>query len=213
MIFSCAEVAELSPWLLNGSLEDDHKQLLLEHLEGCQQCRLELQETHRAQVLFDTHPPAQELALLVFGTDALSIDRELLMSHLENCEACQSEIEMIRAEISEPETTEDRRVLVPNSWAPRRTSSREAGIRSFWQVAAVLALVVGSILVGREIGQPPVVTSAPETAQSGRIAGEDFEGGSVTQQMARKNEAQVMVFANGFEAGNVEDWPKDPSEN
>lgn len=210
---SCAEVREYLPWLLNKSLPDDRERQLRQHLAGCERCSLELRMVAETGRLFETHPPAQDLALMVMGAEPLSLDRDLVTSHLEECASCRSEVEMIRADASDAVSDEDQEITIPKPWVHSPESNPWTGARSFWQLAAVLALLVGSIFVGRQSGNPPAVSPAAESTESEGIARQGFEEGFVPTQMARKGEAQIMVFTDGFEGGDVGDWPDDPNEH
>lgn len=209
----CTAVSETLPWLLNGSLSPKEEQSVLQHLENCDACRQAFHDTAWVQQMSQTHPPAQDLALVTLGAEPVVLDRQSVIDHLAECVSCQAEVEMIRAEVSEPVSTEDGDVLFSEAWVSASKATPWTRSQAFWQMAAVLALLVGSIFVGGEGRQSSNIAAAPENTSAEGIARLGFEQGFVPEQMASKGEAQVMVFTDGFEGGSVGDWPSEVKEN
>ncbi len=92
----CHRLAELLPWYLNGTLADDQRQRLEEHLAGCDRCRREERQAQAALVLFGAHLPSAAIVDYADGREHPAIPRDLVEAHLGNCDRCAEELAWVR---------------------------------------------------------------------------------------------------------------------
>lgn len=130
MKMECTTATELLPWLLNGSLDDQERRGLMEHLAGCAACRAELAETAAAWDLISAHPPASLLAAWAEGDDIA--DAGALAGHVAACPTCEEEAALVR----EAATLE---ALVPVRDRP------VGGGATQWRRIAIAAILVAGV--------------------------------------------------------------------
>lgn len=98
-------VADLLPWLVNGTLEADERLRVEEHLARCDACRGELDATRSTFELYATHLPPWVLtayaedpgARRYHPGDGPPLERALVDAHLAHCPTCREELELARA--------------------------------------------------------------------------------------------------------------------
>jgi anti-sigma factor RsiW len=88
-------VAELLPFLLNGSLDADERREVLEHTRACAQCSSELLNTVFVWMATDSHPPAEVLVDFAQGEVLDDYPREVLEEHLASCPICEQAVEAV----------------------------------------------------------------------------------------------------------------------
>jgi hypothetical protein len=93
----CEHIAELLPWLLNGTLDEAERRQARQHLAQCPQCQQGLDETALALAVHRQHAPAEALVDYAFDRPAAGIEPELLRQHLDFCRECAELVEMARA--------------------------------------------------------------------------------------------------------------------
>jgi len=92
----CAVVARILPWYLNDSLAGEEHEAVARHLEGCDNCRVELEETRAACEIFAAHLPAAVLTDYATSGSSPDWDSQLIQDHLDGCRTCQAEFLMTR---------------------------------------------------------------------------------------------------------------------
>lgn len=125
---NCENAMELLPWLANGSLSDNERQALDEHLSRCPSCQQELEETRIAAQIYAAHPAADALYDFAAGSGVAAPARELIETHVAACAACAEELAMIRDSqglLADAEARDERRASTvvrgpwrTRSWAP-----------------------------------------------------------------------------------------------
>jgi anti-sigma factor RsiW len=136
------------PWLLNGTLNEEERQSVLQHLTTCESCRRDLAETRLAFEMFDQHPPAEAIVALAWGETPPGIDPAFLEEHLAGCPRCAAELEMARTSRG---LEEDERIvpLRPRTApapaaAPAQAPTGRTGWRG-WKAAALAAGFAGVV--------------------------------------------------------------------
>jgi hypothetical protein len=132
----CEHVAELTPWLINGTLQGDEGHRAREHLAQCRRCRQELGDTAAAWSVYQQHVPTEALVDHAFGRPATA-PLDLIERHLESCEECAEQLELVQ---------ESRRLEQPEA-ADSLASSRWRS-SPYWPYAALAAGVVCVIAIG-----------------------------------------------------------------
>src|SRR5688572_24470403 len=92
MKFNCDDATERLPWLLNGTLGDEEREAVREHLTQCASCRRALEDTRLAWETFDQHLPTEDIVALAWGETS----NAALEEHLESCPRCTAELELAR---------------------------------------------------------------------------------------------------------------------
>lgn len=141
MISHCDDVRGTFPWLLNGTLNDEERRQVLQHLATCETCRRDLADTRLAAEIFDQHPPAEAILALAWDETPRGVDPALLEEHLAGCPRCAAELELAR--MSRRLEEDDR--IVP---LPRRTTPTPAPVvvpapRTGWRGWKSAALAAG----------------------------------------------------------------------
>ncbi len=141
----CQQVAELLPWLLNGTLEGAERSDLEQHLEGCDVCRAELREAEAARLLFGGHPPVE--MLVEHAADEPEAAQALVEAHLAGCDSCTEELALVL----------DSRRAMAGATAAVATPAAPANVvplrqpraaQPIWRAAAVAAAVIGLVGAG-----------------------------------------------------------------
>jgi len=178
----CDETIELLPWLLNGTLGEDEKSRVRQHLTTCPSCQEALADTRQAWEIFGQHIPTAALVAYAAGDHAAAgIDPALLDEHLASCADCAAELEMVRTSRG---LAEDDSIAVLAPRPPRVAALpapaqpvRPAATR--WKAAALAAGLAGLIaangwyqtaerartLAGR-LAQAPAPAAAGATPQA-----------------------------------------------
>lgn len=129
MKFNCDDATERLPWLLNGTLGDEEREAVREHLTQCASCRRALEDTRLAWETFDQHPPTEEIVALAWGETS----NAALEEHLESCPRCTAELELARMSRHLEPKPEPEPMPVPLPWRG-------------WRNAALAASLVGAIV-------------------------------------------------------------------
>lgn len=144
MISNCDDVRGMFPWLLNGTLNEEERRQVLQHLSTCETCRQDLANTRLVAEMFDQHPPAEAILALAWDESPRGIEPALLEEHLASCPRCAAELELARMS---RRLEEDERI-VPLT---RRTTSepvpapaKTTGWRG-WKAAALAAGLAGVV--------------------------------------------------------------------
>ena len=138
---NCEHAVELLPWLLNGTLGQDERRQVREHLMGCEACRQALADTRLAWKAFDQHLPPEALVALAWGETPTGIDPALAELHLASCPECAAELELVR---TGRHLEEDDRIAV---LTPRARPSSPVARPSWtgWRAAALAAGLAGVV--------------------------------------------------------------------
>jgi hypothetical protein len=204
MISNCDDVRGMLPWLLNGTLGDDERRQVLQHLSTCESCRRDLADTRLAAEIFDQHPPADAILALAWDEPLRGIDPALLEEHLATCPRCAAELELARMS---RRLEEDEKIVPLTRRAATPAPVRSTGWRG-WKASALAAGLAGVVALagwlqtaGRVhtleeqlVNQPAASVSAPPPAVSGeskqaqQLA--DERGRQIEQLEARLNQAE-----------------------
>lgn len=139
MKFNCDDVTERLPWLLNGTLGDEERAAVREHLTACASCRRALAETRLAWETFDQHPPTEEIVALAWG----ETPHPALEEHLESCPRCTAELELAR--MSRHLEEDDRIAPMPARRTEPATAPATTGGWRGWRNAALAASLAGIV--------------------------------------------------------------------
>lgn len=171
---TCDQANELLPWLLNGTLGDDERRALREHLAGCERCRKALSDTRFAWQVFDQHLAPEALVALAYG-EALpdGLDPDLAERHLAACPRCAAEMELVQT--SRRLEEDDRVVPLARPAQPARSAASGS---SAWRSSALAAGLAGVVALGgwihtanllKERGAPQINVAYPD-AQANEAA-------------------------------------------
>jgi len=202
---SCQEAVELLPWLVNGSLADDERRGLVEHLSSCASCRRELEQTAEAWRLMTHHVPSLALAEYSQGLSPSGVDRERIERHLALCPSCRQELAgALPAEIVDFASARAERAL------RRRPPGR--AIPTTWRALAaaasiVLALISGALLQKLAYrdgtGETTTTITAETPPEEDGGHGRAFDDGRPGTDCPPDATA---IFVSGFESGDLSCW-------
>ena len=144
------ELHDLLPWHLNGTLPPDEDRAFRAHVEGCADCRADLERMqalrielseHGADLLAD-HPTPELLVALGREETGEADEQEVaaVRRHVELCDACASELRWISGEAV--------------AGAPERAPSSRR-VFAWAAAAAAAASFVTMLLVSRDQAPPP----------------------------------------------------------
>ena len=194
----CSHVTEILPWFVNGTLDDQERRGVEEHLGSCEGCRQELEDTHFAGSVFGRHPPPEALVDYGFGRKPQQVDAAVLEEHLALCPKCSAELELVRESAWRSHQDADR--VLP--FAPRpRTAPR-------WNRAALAAGIAGLLAAGgmgwqlhtalREL-EGPVVNVMVADAYPAAVVSRDRERPAVLSVPAGTQTLVLLLQAPGAE--------------
>lgn len=145
---TCDQANELLPWLLNGTLGDDERQALREHLAGCARCRGALSDARFAWQVFDQHLAPEALVALAYGESLPDgLDPALAERHLAACPRCAAEMEL--AQTSRRLEEDDRVVPLARPVRPAQPARSAASSSSrAWRSSALAAGLAGVVALG-----------------------------------------------------------------
>lgn len=123
---------ELLPWLLTGTLDPAERDEVRAHLETCEACRRELDETRQAMDVFDQHLPSHDLVARAEGRET-ELPAATIDAHLESCPECSEELALLMGSLQAYGDAPD---LKPSPPASRRT------VAAYWRHGAVAAALV-----------------------------------------------------------------------
>jgi hypothetical protein len=142
---NCDQIQELLPWLLNGTLEEQERRTVREHLSTCASCRLALTDTRRAWEIFDQHIPTAALVAHAAGDPPEGIEPALFEAHLASCPECAAELELARMSRG---LAEDDSIAVLAPRQPRPAPASGTVVRptvNRWKAAALAAGLAGLV--------------------------------------------------------------------
>jgi hypothetical protein len=131
---NCDGVAELLPWLVNGTLDAGDLDAVRAHLAACADCRRDLGETRFAVAVHAEHLASDEIVDYAFERIAEGPARSFADRHLRVCSECTELVALAREShrlAEEPETN-----VIPMS----RPSATRSAPR--WLAAALAASLV-----------------------------------------------------------------------
>lgn len=102
----CDRAAELLPFHLNRSLEEDEARWLERQLRECAGCRRQEQETRTAMALYEGHLPVEDILDYAFDAPMSRRHREVIQSHLASCDHCSVELDAVRPQTTTEAVTE-----------------------------------------------------------------------------------------------------------
>jgi len=119
---SCEWVAHHLPWYLNGTLDDEAEKRLQAHLEDCDACKAELEETRASFEFFDRHLPLEILEDLARGKSLTGEAAEVAPAHLAQCKDCHEQLLLMESSWQQLLATPDPNTPDPKpffwSWVP-----------------------------------------------------------------------------------------------
>jgi hypothetical protein len=139
---NCERADELLPWYLNGTLDEEERRDVREHLADCEGCRRALEDTRLAGTIFDQHIPAAGLVALAWGEEPDGSG--VLERHLQSCPECAADLELAR--MSRRLEEDGRIALFPGAASP--PASLIARRPSVWRAAALAAGLAGVAAAG-----------------------------------------------------------------
>jgi hypothetical protein len=143
---NCETAIELLPWYLNGTLDENERREVREHLAGCESCRQALEDTRLAWQVYGQHIPSEALVAMAWGEMPEGHDSDtpdVLERHLRSCPECAAELELARTSRG---LEEDDRIALFARPAPRVTvPARRPGA---WRSAALAAGLAGMVAAG-----------------------------------------------------------------
>lgn len=194
---SCEHVAELLPWLLNGTLEEEQRHAVERHLEGCPGCRAELEDTAFAGRMFGQHLPTEALVELGFGGTPEGLDPAVVEEHLAHCPKCAAELELVRESrrlAQEDESPREAAVLPLESPTPMRTRASPGSV--VWRRAALAAVFAG-LVVGSgwwwDALQHAAQRSAWEEREAELVTRIEKRSGDLERQLAEAREERARL--------------------
>src|SRR5436305_5175757 len=143
---NCSAIEELLPWLLNGTLGEEERRRVRDHLATCADCRARLTATQRACEVFDGHLSAPDLVALAYGEPPGGVDPELAHAHLAECPQCAAELELART--SRRLEEDDRVALFPGARRPAQTPAPPPAAAPRWRAGALAAGLAGVAALG-----------------------------------------------------------------
>ncbi len=152
MDMDCQESRALLPWLVNETLDASQERRVAAHLESCDACRAELEETRVMLAVAAQHLPIEALVARAAGRDP-GVDPELLETHLASCRDCAGELALL---VESREALADA-IPAPAggllAWRPPAAAPSSA---AWWRgvaLAASLATLVAGVAAVRSVVQ------------------------------------------------------------
>lgn len=191
---TCKSVAESLPWLLNGTLGKAEVASVVAHVRDCSGCRREIREAVETAELMTAHLPTMVLAEHALGLPT-EWPVEAIDAHLAICSSCRGELALVQMDTGldeDGESAEPARVLsfpaVANDTPGRSVASSDW---TRWAAAAgLIAALGGSWIVG-----------GLDSASEGPTQLAQHELPPVEKPVSVE-----MVFSDGFESGDLEQW-------
>ena len=190
----CERVAELLPWLKNGTLAGPEEQLVREHFGHCHECARELAETDFAWSVYQQHVPAKALVSMAYERALPAAQRDLFDRHLAACAACAAELDLVK-ESRRLEAGEERRD--ESNVVPFSTGTRVRGKRiPVWQYGAIAAAILLLIASGwwlrswQQARNPAPTGIAQEKALRERLAALEAENERLRKAETQLNQQQ-----------------------
>lgn len=143
---NCETAIELLPWYLNGTLDENERREVREHLAGCPSCRQALEDTRLAWTVYDQHVPSEALVALAWGEAPEGYDPDIagiLERHLRSCPECAAELELVRT--SRRLEEDDRIALFPGAGSRTAQGVTPARAPRVWRAAALAAGLAGMV--------------------------------------------------------------------
>ena len=204
----CEQVAENLPWFLNGTLDEQTTEAVVEHLAACAHCSRVLEETVEASSVMTAHLDTLTLAEYAFGLPT-ETPVELIESHLSQCAQCRQELAMVQMD-SDMEEDDDHGAVSTGEnvleFTPRRSTRQSEDAPSDWNrsshwsrwaaAAGLAAAIGGSLIVGQVTnpGEEILVENGEAFSQKN------------TQVKGEESGAVEILFSDGFESGDLGSW-------
>jgi hypothetical protein len=200
---NCEQAIEYLPWLLNGTLDEEARRQVGEHLKECASCRKALEDTRLAWRIYDQHVPSEALVALAWGETPEGYDPDVLERHLQFCPECAADLELVRT--SRRLEEDDRVALFPAA----RTRSLERPARpGAWRAAALAAGLAGVVaasgwlwsagqvrtLEGRLAQAPPAAAPAAAPAAPAPAAAERDRVAALAAEVERLQKSQAELL-------------------
>lgn len=170
---NCERVAELLPWLLNGTLDEPTRDAMDTHVAACPHCQRERSDTDFALDAFGRHVTPEELVEYAFGRPIDRADTETIESHLASCDACRDQLALVRESRNlmaiEGETRTP--AIAPVAWHARLRSSIPLPLAA----GLVLATLIGSWTWTRREALVSEARLAEYRQGAGQVAGLEAE--------------------------------------
>jgi hypothetical protein len=132
----CEPIQDLLPWRLNGSLGEEEKKQVDDHLAQCEDCRRVLEESAFVGRAFGEHPSSKELVAYVLG-EAEPAAAAYVVRHAAVCPRCAESLAMVR---------ESRRVPELDLPGPSNVVPFRGGVAPAWRPFAVAATLAALVL-------------------------------------------------------------------
>lgn len=185
---NCERVAELLPWLLNGTLEETTRDAVDTHIAACPRCQRERTDAGFALGAFGRHATPEELVEYAFGRPIDRVDTETIEFHLVSCDACRDQLALVRESRNlmaiEGETRTP--ATAPVAWHARLRSSIPLPLAA----GLVAATLVGSWTWSRYEAQVSESRLAEYRQRAGQVAGLEAE---LQQQRSRLADAGAQL--------------------
>lgn len=198
MSADCAEIDQLLPWHLAGSLPAAEAAQVARHLESCARCRAALEATRSAGEIFAAHLPAGLLVDYGLGLPVEALPRERIEAHLAHCAECRAELDLVRADSGVEATPAGSgapaSALLP---FPRRTSA--AGWRVLALAASVTAAVALSLWLGEGRAPRPLPDASAVLLELSPEAARD-RGGEIRASLSRSAAATLLLAVDRAES-------------
>ena len=190
----CERVAELLPWLMNGTLESSEQRLVREHLMRCQGCQRELAQSSFAWSVYQQHVPTQALVNIAYDRPIIAAERNLFERHVEACPDCAEQLEMVRESrrLEAQEEKEEAAQVVPLA-SKRVAWWQRAHAWQYGALAASLLIVIavgGWLLSWQQARSLRADSAEAEKVLRERLADLERENERLRQTEARLNQQQ-----------------------
>jgi hypothetical protein len=190
----CGRVAELLPWLKNGSLAGPEQELMRHHLAQCRECQRELAETSVAWEVYEQHVPTEALINLAYDRPIVATQRTLFDHHLSVCVDCADQLELVR-ESRRLEAREEPGVVIPIA-SGRELWWQRTSVWRYGAIAATLLFFIaaaGWLRSWQQIRNPQTDQSAQENPLRERLSSLEAENERLRQLETQFNQSNAEV--------------------
>ena len=190
----CTDVAELLPFYLNRSLEEEGTRRVEVHLATCAACRQEERDTRTAWALHEGHLPVELLLDFALAQPMSSGRLAVVEIHLAVCERCSEEVATVRQTTPEEHAEPALRRLQPALAPFRRDRAR---LRTLAWAASLAAVVAsgGWIWTWQQLADERARSSAPTARPNLSVV----ELLPATQPLLRQGSTGPQAAANRVE--------------
>ncbi len=176
----------LIPWYALGSLGEEERGMVEEHLPDCASCRELLDDARGAAKLterdFDgllDHVHTQHLDAFARDPDAMELDlRRWIEEHVDGCVVCRESLEQIESSLQYAARGEDEAERSPHDaevvefpfWRVMKRTVLHPAAAALYLMAALVSIPAYRSVVGPQIGsRPDAVPAAPPTEPTGGV--------------------------------------------